>query len=75
MTVASGDGPRPAAERASPIIVAVRLDVPDGASALPAWCSSMTSADSKNGAACAANRIISTAPTEKFGTTSTRRSP
>jgi hypothetical protein len=32
----------------------------------------MTSADSKNRAAWAANRIISVAPTEKLGTISTR---
>ena len=58
--------------RASPIIEAVRSAVPDGASILFAWCSSMTSAESKNRAAWAAKRIISTAPTEKFGAMSTR---
>ncbi len=58
--------------RASPIIEAVRSAVPDGASILFAWCSSMISAESKNRAAWAAKRIISTAPTEKFGAMSTR---
>ena len=70
--VASGGAPRLAASRARLIMVAVRSAVPDGASALPAWCSSMTSAESKKRAAWAANRIIRTAPTEKFGAMSTR---
>jgi hypothetical protein len=56
------------------IIDAVRSAVPDGASALFAWCSSITSAEGKNLAAWAANRIIKMAPTEKFGTTRTRTS-
>ena len=72
--VASGDGPRPAAARAAAIIDAVRSAVPDGASALFAWCSSITSAEGKYLAACSANRIIKTAPTEKFGTTRMRTS-
>ncbi len=46
---------------------AVIIAVPDGASALASWCSSMTSAVSKNGAASSAKRIISTAPMAKFG--------
>src|ERR1022692_388222 len=71
-TVASGEGPRPAAGRASAISDAVRAAVPDGASTLRAWCSSTISAESKNCAAWAANRIMSTAPSEKFGTTSAR---
>src|SRR6516165_1651948 len=71
-TVASGGSPSPAAALASAIIAAVRDAVPEGASALAAWCSSITSAEVKNRAACWANRIISTAPTEKLGTTSTR---
>ena len=41
---------------------AVRYAVPDGASALFGWCSSMISTESKNRAACSANRIVSTAP-------------
>ena len=41
---------------------AVRRAVPLGASALSGWCSSTISTDSKNRAACAAKRIISTAP-------------
>src|ERR1017187_4626488 len=71
-TVASGEGPRPEARRASAISDAVRAAVPDGASTLRAWCSSTISAESKNRAAWAANRIMSTAPNEKFGTTSAR---
>src|ERR1035441_9554344 len=69
--VASGGAPRPAAARAAPIKDAVRSAVPDGASALAAWCNSITSAESKNLAACTAKRIIKMAPTEKFGTTRT----
>ena len=72
--MASGGGPRPAAARAAAIIDAVRSAVPDGASALFPWCSSITSAEGKNLAAWAANRIIKMAPTEKFGTTRTRTS-
>ena len=72
--MASGGGPSSAPARAAAIIDAVRSAVPDGASALPAWCSSITSAETKNRAACAANRIIKMAPMEKFGTTRTRTS-
>ena len=72
--VASGGTPRPALARAAAIIEAVRSAVPDGASALFAWCNSITSAETKNRAACPANRIIKMAPTEKFGTTRTRTS-
>ena len=46
---------------------AVIIAVPDGASALPSWCSSMISAVSKKGAASSAKRIISTAPMAKLG--------
>ena len=53
--------------RAAAISSAVRRAVPEGASALSGWCSSTTSTDSKNGAASAAKRIISTAPMEKLG--------
>ena len=45
--------------------------MPEGASALSGWWSSTTSTDSKNRAASAANRIISTAPMEKLGAIST----
>jgi hypothetical protein len=69
--VASGSGPAPASARAAAINEAVRAAVPDGASTLPAWCSSITSTESKNRAACRANCIISTAPTPKFGAMST----
>src|SRR5581483_6698413 len=72
LAVASGGAARPASARAAPMMFAVRKAVPDGASILAAWCSSMTSADSKNRAASAANRIMRIAPMEKFGTTSTR---
>ena len=47
----------------------VIMAVPDGASTLASWCSSITSAVSKNGAASSAKRIISTAPMAKFGAT------
>ncbi len=46
---------------------AVAMAVPDGASIFWSWCSSMISTLSKYGAACSANRIISTAPIAKFG--------
>ena len=72
--VASGGAPRPAADRASPIRPAVRSAVPEGASILFAWCSSMISAESKKRAAWAANRIIKIAPMEKLGAMSTRTS-
>ena len=45
---------------------AVVTAVPDGASTLPSWCSSMISAVSKHGAASSAKRIISTALIAKF---------
>ena len=69
--VASGIGALPASRRAAAMSSAVRRAVPDGASALSGWCSSTTSTDSKNGAACAANRIIRIAPMEKLGAIST----
>ena len=47
----------------------VFIAVPEGASTFWSWCSSMTSAVSKNGAAISAKRIISTAPMAKFGAT------
>ena len=62
---------RPASFRASAMSFAVRYAVPDGASALCGWCSSMTSTESKNRAACCAKRIDSTAPIAKFGAMST----
>ena len=67
-------GPTPAAARAAATARAVAAAVPDGASALPAWCSSMISTDSKKRAASRANRAASTAPIAKFGTTMTPRS-
>ena len=47
----------------------VIMAVPDGASALASWCSSITSAVSKKGDAISAKRIISTAPMAKLGAT------
>ena len=44
--VASGPGPTPASARAAAIICAVRVAVPEGASALRGWCSSTTSTES-----------------------------
>ena len=46
---------------------AVRSAVPEGASSLPSWCSSMISARAMWRDASAAKRIISTAPTAKLG--------
>ena len=54
---------------AAAIRSAVASEVPEGASTFWSWCSSMISADSKNGAASSAKRIISTAPMAKFGAT------
>ena len=71
----AGQRPRrasgPAAQRsdAAAIRSAVASAVPDGASALASWCSSMISAVSKNGAAISAKRIISTAEIEKLAAT------
>ena len=48
-------------DEAAAIRCAVATAVPDGASILASWCSSMISAVSKNGAAISAKRIISTA--------------
>ena len=45
----------------------VIMAVPDGASTLLSWWSSITSAVSKNGAASSARRIINTAPMAKLG--------
>ena len=47
---------------------AVLIAVPDGASILSSWCSSMISALSKYGAANSAKRIISTALIAKLET-------
>ena len=69
--VASGTGPRPAAARAAAIAEAVCRAVPDGASTLSGWCSSITSTDSNQRAARAANAMARTAPSAKFGATST----
>ena len=41
-----GHGPDPASRRAAAISSAVRRAVPEGASALSGWCSSITSTDS-----------------------------
>ena len=52
---------------ASAIRWAVCTAVPDGASSLFSWCSSMISAESKYGAATSAKCIIRTAPIAKLG--------
>ena len=65
--MASGMSGLPASARAAATSCAVRVAVPDGASALRGWCSSTISTDSKCGAAAAAKRIISTAAIPKFG--------
>ena len=52
---------------AAAIRSAVSIAVPDGASTLASWCSSMISAVSNHGAASSAKCIISTAPIAKFG--------
>ena len=54
---------------AAAIRATVASAVPDGASTLLSWCSSMISAVSKNGAAISAKRIISTAEIEKLAAT------
>src|SRR3954449_13162030 len=54
---------------------AVRAAVPLGASTLRSWCSSMISARRMYCDACAAKRIISTAPIAKFGATKTLPPP
>src|SRR5438105_4321286 len=55
---------------------AVNRAVPEGASALLSWCSSMISADSNQGAAMAASCIMRTAPMAKLGAiTALARSP
>ena len=59
----------PTRRDAAAIRSAVASAVPDGASTLPSWCSSMISAVSKYGAASSAKRIISTAEIEKLAAT------
>ena len=51
---------------AAAIRSAVRIAVPDGASILASWWSSMISTVSNHGAASSAKRIISTAPMAKL---------
>jgi hypothetical protein len=53
--------------RTASIAWAVLMAVPEGASALASWCSSMISTWGRYLAASAAKRIISTAPMAKFG--------
>ena len=45
----------------------VSIAVPEGASTLASWCSSMISAVSNHGAASSAKRIIKMAPMAKLG--------
>src|SRR5581483_2612811 len=69
-TTTSRVGSVPQSFDAAAMRSAVRIDVPDGASAFASWCSSMISALSKYGAASSAKRIMRTAPIAKFGATS-----
>ena len=55
------------ASRTSAIISAVRTAVPEGASSLLSWCSSMISTSGMYFAAMRLISIISTAPMAKFG--------
>ena len=61
VSVASGPGETPAAARARAMREAVEIAVPEGASALSGWCISMTSTDSKKGAALSAKLMARTA--------------
>ena len=67
LVVASGLAGRPAAARSAEISCAVRTAVPDGASTLSGWCSSMISTDSKYREALAAKAEARTEPSAKFG--------
>ena len=64
-SVVVGSGAQSA--EAAAIRSAVRMAVPDGASILLSWWSSMISAVSNHGAAISAKRIMRTAPMAKFG--------
>ena len=66
-----GHGALPAARRASAMTVAVCMAVPEGASRLASWCSSMTSTPSMCGATIRAQCSNSTAPMAKLGTMTT----
>ena len=68
-TTSCGSGRAPTSARPPAMRCTVIIAVPDGASALASWCSSITSAVSKYGAASSAKRIISTAPMAKLGAT------
>ena len=69
MCVTSGCACAKSTPRAARISRAVSSAVPDGASTLPSWCSSITSTASKCGAAMLARCISSTAPSAKFDAT------
>ena len=69
MVGSGGSGPAPAARRASAMAAAVCIAVPDGASRLASWCSSITSTPSMWGAAMRQKCISSTAPMAKLATT------
>ena len=64
-----GSGGLPAWRRAAAITAAVWMAVPDGASRLASWCSSMISTPSMCGAAIRLRWSSSTAPMAKLGTT------
>ncbi len=61
--------PAPAASRAACMRRTVSSEVPEGASRLRSWWSSMTSAPPTNGAHSSAQRIMRAAPMEKFAAT------
>ena len=68
-TVSTRVGSAPHSADAAAMRLAVNRAVPEGASTLASWCSSMISAVSNHGAASSAKRIISTAPMAKLGAT------
>ena len=62
------NGPAPEPPAGPPrCLSAVCSAVPDGASTLPSWCSSMISTPSMSGAASSQKRMSSTAPRAKLG--------
>ena len=66
-TISSAVGSGAQSSDAAAMRSRVARAVPEGASTLRSWCSSITSAVSKNGAAISAKRIIRAAPTAKLG--------
>ena len=62
-------GPRPTRPTPRPCGWRCSMAVPEGASTLASWCSSIISAVANHGAAISAKRIMSTAPMAKLGAT------